>query len=83
MAKRKPARSTGRSRSVRPTRSGRAHLVFGRRNFVLLFGSLALIVVGYGLMALDNARGLDARGVHLSLHSHLSLTVAPNLLLSG
>ncbi|HLT45734.1 MAG TPA: DUF3098 domain-containing protein [Rubricoccaceae bacterium] len=85
MAKRKPARSSaGRStRAARSARSGPAHLVFGRRNYVLLLGSVGLIVLGYALMAFDNARGLDARGVHLSLESALSLTVAPILLLAG
>ena len=81
MAKRKSARSI--SRPARTTRPGRVHLVFGRRNYVLLLGSVGLIVLGYALMAFDNARGLDARGVHLSLDSVLSLTVAPVLLLAG
>ncbi len=94
MASRKPARSTARRAPAlrpdagRPGRSvgrstGRAHLVFGRRNYVLLLGSIGLIALGYVLMAADNARGVDAQGVHLSLHSALSLTVAPLLLLAG
>lgn len=82
MAKRKPARSTA-SRPARTTRQGRVHLVFGQRNYVLLLGSVGLIVLGYALMAFDNARGLDERGVHLSLDSFLSLTAAPILLLAG
>ena len=40
-------------------------------------------MLGYALMAFDNARGVDARGVYLSLESTLSLTVAPLLLLAG
>ena len=71
------------ARAVGPPRPGRVHLVFGRRNYVLLLGSVGLIVLGYALMAFDNARGLDARGVHLSLDSALSLTVVPVLLLAG
>ena len=58
-------------------------MVFGRQNYVLLLASLALIVVGYVIMGVDNARGVDARGVHLSLDSTLSLVVAPLLLLAG
>lgn len=89
MAKRKPARSSpARPASARvqrsgPARAGRVHLVFGRRNYVILLASVGLIVLGYVLMAVDNARGLDARGVRLSLESALSLTVAPILLLAG
>jgi hypothetical protein len=85
MAKRKPARSSASrpARAARPVRSGPAHLVFGRRNYVLLLASVGLIVLGYALMAFDNARGLDAQGVHHSLDSALSLTVAPILLLAG
>ncbi len=58
-------------------------MAFERRNYVLLGIGLALVVAGYVLMAVDNARGLDARGVPLSLNSPLSLTVAPLLLLAG
>jgi len=58
-------------------------MVFGRTNYVLLLGSLGAIVLGFALMAFDNARGLDERGVHLSLDSPLSLTVAPILLMAG
>jgi hypothetical protein len=92
MAQRKPARSAARRTSrtgagrpgpSRPGRSGPAHLVFGQRNYVLLLASVGLIVLGYALMAVDNARGLDERGVHLSLDSALSLAVAPILLLAG
>lgn len=64
-------------------RSGPAQMVFGRRNYVLLLAGVGVIVLGYVLMAVDNARGLDARGVHLSLDSTLSLVVAPLLLLAG
>jgi hypothetical protein len=90
MAQRKPARPGARSAPRRAARagaarprSGPAHLVFARRNYVLLLASVGLIVLGYVLMAVDNARGLDERGVHLSLDSALSLTVAPILLLAG
>lgn len=84
MAQRKPARSASpRAGRPGPVRTGPAHLVFGRRNYVLLLASVGLVVLGYVLMALDNARGLDEHGVHLSLDSTLSLTVAPILLLAG
>jgi hypothetical protein len=58
-------------------------MAFERRNYVLLGIGLALVVAGYALMAVDNARGVDARGVPLSLDGTLSLTVAPLLLLAG
>ena len=58
-------------------------MAFERRNYVLLGIGLLLVVAGYALMALDNARGVDARGVPLSFESPLSLTVAPLLLLAG
>lgn len=58
-------------------------MAFERRNYVLLGIGLALVLAGYALMALDNARGLDPNGVPLSLNSALSLTVAPLLLLAG
>lgn len=58
-------------------------MAFERRNYVLLGIGLALVLAGYALMALDNARGVDPRGVPLSLNSALSLTVAPLLLLAG
>jgi hypothetical protein len=83
MAKRKPARSAARAPRPGPARAGRVHLVFGRRNYAVLLASVGLVVLGYVLMAVDNARGLDDRGVHLSLDSTLSLTVAPVLLLAG
>jgi hypothetical protein len=83
MAKRKPARSTPRAARATTARTGKAHLVFARQNYVILLGSIGLVVLGYVLMAVDNARGVDANGVHLSLESSLSLTVAPLLLLAG
>lgn len=58
-------------------------MVFGQRNYVLLLGSIGLVALGYILMAVDNARGVDAQGVHLSLDSTLSLVIAPLLLLAG
>ena len=89
MAKRSTTRTSrkkSRSTASAPRRAGRtaaAHLVFGRKNYLLLLGSIGLVVLGYALMAFDNARGVDARGVYLSLESTLSLTVAPLLLLAG
>jgi hypothetical protein len=59
-------------------------MAFERHNYVLLGIGLALIVVGYAIMAFDNARGMDEAGRQmLSLESPLSLTVAPLLLLAG
>lgn len=58
-------------------------MVFARQNYVLLLGSIGAIVLGFVLMAFDNGRGLDARGVHFSLDSTLSLTIAPILLMAG
>lgn len=77
---RKSARKAPRGGSGR---SGAAQMVFGQRNYVLLLGSIGLVALGYILMAADNARGVDAQGVHFSLDSTLSLVIAPLLLLAG
>jgi hypothetical protein len=59
-------------------------MAFERRNYVLLGIGLALILAGYGMMAFDNARGMDEAGRQmLSLDGPLSVTVAPLLLLAG
>jgi predicted cobalt transporter CbtA len=78
-----PAAPASTERARRPSIRGEARMAFERRNYVLLGVGLALIVVGYALMAFDNSRGADERGVMLSLDSPLSLTVAPLLLLAG
>ncbi|OZC03854.1 DUF3098 domain-containing protein [Rubricoccus marinus] len=54
-----------------------ARMPFERRNYVLLLGAIALIVVGYVLMLVDNAVSDNP------VDSALSLTVAPLLLLGG
>ncbi len=58
-------------------------MVFGRKNYLMLLASVGLIVIGYVVMALDNARGLTERGDHISLDSPLSLVVSPMILLAG
>ena len=58
-------------------------MVFERKNYLILLGSIGLLVLGYVLMALDNNRGVDELGNHLSLNSPLSLVVAPLVLLAG
>lgn len=58
-------------------------MVFGRKNYLMMLGSVGLIVLGYVVMALDNARGLTERGDHISLDSPLSLIVSPMILLAG
>jgi hypothetical protein len=50
---------------------------FDRQNYRLLLGALALVVLGYALMLIDNAREAS------SVDSALSLYVAPLLLLAG
>jgi len=72
-----------RTRTPRRSVRGVARMAFERRNYLLLGIGLGLIVLGYALMAFDNTRGVDERGVPLSLDSVLSLTVAPLLLLAG
>ena len=62
------AASARRSRSA----AAKGHLVFERRNYILLLLSIALILVGYMLMAWEN----EVDGV-------LSLYVSPILLVIG
>ena len=74
------AQRTRRSRSSTRTdaaaRRGRATMPFAATNYRLLLGAVALIVVGYVIMVIDNATG-DA------VDSAMSLFVAPLLLLAG
>ncbi len=71
---------TSPSPSRRTTRSGRRSaatpaggaLVFTRRNYVLLGIALALVVLGYAIMRIDN-----------QVDGFLSLYVAPILILGG
>lgn len=58
-------------------------MVFEKKNYVILLVSIGLIFLGYALMAIDNGRGVDELGNHLSLNSPLSLVVAPLVLLAG
>lgn len=58
-------------------------MVFDKQNYLILLGSIGLIVLGYALMAIDNNRGQDELGNMLSLDSSLSLVVAPLVLLAG
>ena len=59
------------------TARGPAQMVFARKNYVLLGVALVLVVVGYGLMAFENAMSADP------VDGFLSLYVAPLLLLGG
>jgi hypothetical protein len=52
-------------------------MVFARKNYVLLGAALLLVVLGYGLMAFENATSADP------VDGFLSLYVAPLLLLGG
>lgn len=58
-------------RSTRAT-TRKAHLVFARTNYLILIASVALVVVGYVLMRVENA-----------VDGFLSLYVAPLLILGG
>lgn len=67
------AKSSGRRRKPRARDQRRnPQLVFGRRNYVLLLVGVAVIVVGYVMMRLENA----VDGV-------ISLYIAPVLILAG
>lgn len=67
------ARSSGRRRKPRARDQRRnPQLVFGRRNYVLLLIGVAVIVVGYVMMRLEN----EVDGV-------ISLYIAPLLILAG
>ncbi len=85
MAQRKSSKKSGSvaSRNSSGRRQAAVQMVFGRKNYLMLLGSLGLIVFGYAVMALDNARGLTERGDHISLDSPLSLVVSPLILLAG
>ena len=52
-------------------------MVFAGRNYALMGAAVALIVLGYALMLIDNATNANA------VDSALSLYVAPLLLLAG
>ncbi len=67
------AKSSGRRRKPRARDQRRnAKLVFGRRNYVLLLIGVAVIVLGYVMMRMEN----QVDGV-------ISLYVAPILILGG
>ena len=85
MAKRRSSKKSNpkSSRKLAGRRKAAVQMVFGRKNYLVLLGSLGLIVLGYVVMALDNARGLTERGDHISLDSPLSLVVSPPILLAG
>jgi len=85
MAKRRSSKKSNpkSSRKLAGRRKAAVQMVFGRKNYLVLLGSLGLIVLGYVVMALDNARGLTERGDHISLDSPLSLVVSPLILLAG
>lgn len=67
------AKSSGRRRRPRG-RDQRRHtkLVFGRRNYVLLLIGVAVVVVGYVMMRMEN-----------EVDGFISLYVAPLLILGG
>ena len=74
----RPKNKKRRTQAPPPRRtSGAARMPFERRNYVLLLGSIALIVAGYALMLIDNSVSDNP------VDSALSLTVAPLLLLGG
>ncbi len=64
------AKASDRRRARTPRRQAR--MVFARKNYVLLLIGLALIVVGYTLMRVEN-----------EVDGFLSLVVAPLLILGG
>ena len=68
------AKSSPRRRARRPRTGGRnaGTMVFTRRNYMLLLLGLALVVVGYVIMRLEN-----------EVDGFLSLYVAPLLILGG
>lgn len=68
MAKQRGRRRTPRVREARRTEK----MVFGRRNYVLILAGIALVVVGYAIMRIEN----DVDGF-------TSLFVAPLLILGG
>ncbi len=66
MAKGKGNRKAQRARRSQPK------MVFGRRNYLLLLAGIALIIVGYVIMRMDN-----------QVESLVSLYIAPILILGG
>ncbi|MEM6326084.1 MAG: DUF3098 domain-containing protein [Bacteroidota bacterium] len=82
MAQRKTKKTTAATKRRQPRRLA-VRMPFERRNYVLLLGAVALIVVGYALMLIDNARGVGEDGMYLAVDSALSLTIAPLFLLAG
>ena len=78
MAQRKTrrARTTPRVDTAGAPRRA-ATMPFDRANYRLLLGAVLLILVGYGLMLVDNATNDNA------VDSVVSLVVAPLLLLAG
>ncbi len=85
MAQRKSSKKSNpkSSRKLTGRRQAAVQMVFGRKNYFVLLGSLGLIALGYVVMALDNARGFTERGDHISLDSPFSLVVSPLILLAG
>lgn len=77
MAQRKKRRPRTTPRSDAPAARRTATMPFDRANYRLLLGAVLLILVGYGLMMVDNATNDDA------VDSAVSLVVAPLLLLAG
>lgn len=61
-----------RRRSTRATTRSKARMVFARTNYLILIASVALVVVGYTVMRMENA-----------VDGFLSLYVAPVLILGG
>ena len=60
------------SRHSRRATTRKAHLVFARTNYLILIASVALVVVGYTVMRMEN-----------EVDGFLSLFVAPILILGG
>ena len=85
MAQRKSSKKSNPQsfRTLTGRRQAAVQMVFGRKNYLVLLGSLGLIALGYVVMALDNARGFTERGDHISLDSPFSLVVSPLILLAG
>lgn len=68
------ARSSARNRKRRASHAGRqqTHMVFTRRNYVLLLAGVAAVVLGYVMMRAEN-----------EVEGFISLYVAPLLILGG
>ncbi len=74
---RRPAHPVTRPAAGRSALRGTATMPFGRLNYRLLLAACAVVVLGYALMAIDNATSDNP------VDSVLSLTIAPLLLLAG